>query len=226
MNTVTLLIYLSSYFLFFLINKKSIREGTQRLFDERGNFTSKPTKLIQSHLLGAFILGIIPFLMTKRSVTNLFDDITTVHPLITTFYFITFIALIVVAFKQSNYFHNRKEKSEKALRLSMLFFITYFLIRALYLFSYELWFRGGFLVETKSSLGLPLAILANVFLYVLLHMFNSKKEILACIPFGIITCLFCFFFNSAWPAILMHIAFSLIYEINYYRLNLIQIKNS
>ncbi|SHG50651.1 hypothetical protein SAMN05443549_104266 [Flavobacterium fluvii] len=61
-------------------------------------------------------------------------------------------------------------------------------------------------------------------LYVLVHIFNSKKGILACIPFGLMVCFFSITFNSSWPAILLHIVFSSIYELNFCRLNLINPK--
>jgi hypothetical protein len=47
---------------------------------------------------------------------------------------------------------------------------------------------------------------------------------LACIPFGLLVCFFSIFFNSVLPAIMLHIGFSLVYEINIYRLNLINSK--
>ncbi|MBC7845079.1 MAG: CPBP family intramembrane metalloprotease [Flavobacterium sp.] len=72
--------------------------------------------------------------------------------------------------------------------------------------------------------GIPLAVFMNVVLYVLVHIFNSKKELLACIPFGLMVCFFSIIFNSAWPAILLHIGFSSVYELNFWRLNLMNSK--
>jgi membrane protease YdiL (CAAX protease family) len=102
-------------------------------------------------------------------------------------------------------------------KLSPVFFKRYFITRAVYLFVYELWFRGFLLFECINQFGIPAAISLNVFLYTLLHIFKSKKEILACIPFGLIVCFLSIYFNAAWPAIILHIGFSLVFELNIYR---------
>src|SRR5436190_1485315 len=96
----------------------------------------------------------------------------------------------------------KQGSSEVFLKLSSSYFVWYFIIRAAFLFVYELWFRGFLLFDSISWVGIPAAVAINVFLYVLVHMFNSKKEILACIPFGILVCLLSIFFNAAWPAII------------------------
>jgi membrane protease YdiL (CAAX protease family) len=98
--------------------------------------------------------------------------------------------------------------------LSSSFLIGYFIIRIVFLVVYELWFRGFLLFDSISWIGMPAAVALNVILYVLVHIFNSKKEILVCIPFGIVLCFFSIVFNAAWPAIILHIGFSVVYEIN------------
>lgn len=222
--TTTFLLYLISYTLFFIFNRKSIKNGSQRLIDDNGDFTSKPKQLLYAHLIGIISLGIVPVICFKESVLNLFVDLKTIEIKNILLYALTFIVILFIAFKESKSAHEKKDNSESVSQLSALFFTTYFITRALFLFSYELWFRGDLLFETASIIGRPLAIMLNIILYVLLHMFNSRKEILACIPFGITACLFSFLFNTVWPAILLHIAFSLAYEINFYRLDSTRLK--
>ncbi|MEN9909339.1 MAG: hypothetical protein RLZZ540_2488 [Bacteroidota bacterium] len=222
--TTTFLLYLISYTLFFVFNQKSIKDSSQRLIDDNGDFTSKPKQLLYAHFIGAIWLGLVPIFILKDFFLNTLIDLQTIEIKNVLLYVLTFIVILLIAFKESKSAHEKKDNSESDFQLSTLFFITYFITRALFLFSYELWFRGGLLFETASATGRPLAITLNIFLYVLLHMFNSRKEILACIPFGITACLFSFLFNAVWPAILLHIAFSLAYEINFYRLDLTRLK--
>lgn len=227
MQTTTIVLYLISYVLFFAFNRKCIKDGSQRLINDDGDFTSKPKQLILAHLIGAIWLGFVPVIMLKNSISNVLIDPKTIEANTIVLYVLTFIAILFIAFKQSTHAHKKREKSSgSSIHLSAFFFISYFITRAIFLFSYELWFRGGLLFETTANIGMPLAIITNIFLYVLLHIFNSRKELLACIPFGIAACLFCFVFNAAWPAIMLHTGFSLGYEINFYRLNLIHLKNT
>lgn len=227
MQTTTIVLYIASYVLFFVFNWKSIKDDSQRLINDNGDFTSKPKQLLLAHFIGAVWLGIVPVMTLKESVLNVLIETKTIETNTILLYVLTFIVILFVALQQSkNAYEKREQPSGSLLHLSAFFFGSYFMTRALFLFSYELWFRGGLLFETAAGIGMPLAIVANIFLYVLLHVFNSQKELLACIPFGIVSCLFCFAFNAAWPAILMHIGFSLGYEINFYRLNLIHLKNT
>lgn len=227
MQTTTIVLYIASYVFFFVFNRKCIKDSSQRLINDDGDFTSKPKQLILAHFIGAVWLGFIPVITLKDSITSILIDPKTIEANTILLYVLTLITILFIAFKQSTHAHEKKEKSSgSSIHLSAFFFISYFITRAIFLFSYELWFRGGLLFETTANIGIPLAIAVNIFLYVLLHIFNSRKELLACIPFGIASCLFCFAFNAAWPAILLHIGFSLGYEINFYRLNLNHLKNT
>ena len=88
----------------------------------------------------------------------------------------------------------------------------YFLIRFTFLLGYEFFFRGVLLFKFLEFTTLPLAILYATILYVIIHSFDSKKEILGAIPFGVILCLFAFYTNSIWYAFLIHFSLSAIHE--------------
>ncbi|TRW97141.1 CPBP family intramembrane metalloprotease [Flavobacterium gawalongense] len=136
-------------------------------------------------------------------------------------YLLIFMVMVTIAFKQSKSAYEKKQgSSENRTHLSPDFFISYFIIRALFLFVYELWFRGFLLFDCISWVGTPLAVLVNIFLYVSVHIFNSKKEMWACFPFGILVCFLSILFDAAWPAIILHIGFSSVYELSMYRFNL------
>src|SRR5204863_272627 len=84
----------------------------------------------------------------------------------------------------------------------------------LFLSAYETWFRGYLLSDCIISFGVPVAILINIVLYSLLHIVNGKKEIVGCIPFGSLLCILCIWTNAAWPAILIHVALTISYEVH------------
>lgn len=90
--------------------------------------------------------------------------------------------------------------------------LLYFSIRIPFLFFYELFFRGILFHNSLVYTNLLGAIIINVVLYTLIHFFNSKKEIIGCIPFGTVLCLFSYYTNSIWPAFLIHTTLSFMYE--------------
>jgi membrane protease YdiL (CAAX protease family) len=91
--------------------------------------------------------------------------------------------------------------------------LLYFSVRIPFLFVYELFFRGILLHSSLLYTNLAIAILINLSLYTLIHSFNSKKEIIGCVPFGIILCLFSYYTNSIWPAFFIHATLSFAHEI-------------
>jgi membrane protease YdiL (CAAX protease family) len=200
-------------------------KGIHRLISDDGVFTSKPRGLINAHIIGIIWLGLVPVIFLKQSILKVLTEIKIPVSFIIVLYFFLFILIVTIAFEQSKKAYGKsKSSSESFAQLLSKFFISYFIVRAFFLFSYELWFRGLLLFDCIHWFGTPLAVFINVFLYVLLHIFNGKKEVLACIPFGLFVCFFSILFNSVWPAILLHISFSLAYELNFYRLNLINSK--
>ena len=94
---------------------------------------------------------------------------------------------------------------------------VYFIIRLVFLFSYEFFFRGVLLFTLIDTNGLITAIIICTSLYVLIHIFDSKAEILGAIPFGIVLCLFSYFTNNIWAAFIIHITLSGIYEVSMFK---------
>ena len=90
---------------------------------------------------------------------------------------------------------------------------TYFIIRFVFLLCYEFFFRGVLLFQFLEYVPLFPAMLYSTLLYVLIHSFDSRKEILGAIPFGFVLCLFAYYTNSVWYVFLIHIALSAVYEI-------------
>lgn len=227
MQTTNSLIHLFTYVIFFGFSWMSKINGVHRLINDDGVFTQKPQGLIGSHVFGMIWFGSIPLILMKDSILSVLTDIKIPHSFFIVLYFLIFILIVTTASDQSKKLYENKQESPKNFtQLSSQFFISYFIVRALFLFSYELWFRGVFLFDGILWFGTPLAVFINVSLYVLIHIFNGKKEMLACIPFGLLVCFFSISFNTAWPAIMLHIGFSLVYELHIFRINFINTKTA
>lgn len=91
---------------------------------------------------------------------------------------------------------------------------VYFIIRFMFLLCYEFFFRGVLLFKFMEFTSLSLAIFYGTILYVLIHIFDSRKEIIGAIPLGIVLYLFTYFTNSIWYAFFIHLALSAVYEIS------------
>lgn len=89
---------------------------------------------------------------------------------------------------------------------------TFFCIRVPFLIVYELFFRGVLLSATTLSFGLNFSIILNIFLYTLIHFTAKQKVLFSCIPFGFILCGFTLWFQSVWPAVLLHVSLAAISE--------------
>jgi membrane protease YdiL (CAAX protease family) len=221
MQATNSIIYIISYVLFFVLSWIGKTNNSSRLINDHGELMSKPGKLIGFHIIGIIVLGLVPGILLKHSILKVLAGNKTPDPILIFLYLLIFIAMVILAFKQSKSDYEKKRGLPESLtHLFPDFFISYFIIRALFLLAYELWFRGFLLFDSISWVGAPLAVVANTFLYVLVHIFNSKKEMCACIPFGILVCVLSILFDAVWPAIILHIGFSLVYELNIYRLNL------
>ncbi len=90
--------------------------------------------------------------------------------------------------------------------------VAYFTGRIIFLFLYELFFRGVLLFSIIAIAGNVISTIINVALYTALHAYCTTKEIIATIPFGIGICLLCIASNSVWPAIILHIAIAITTE--------------
>jgi membrane protease YdiL (CAAX protease family) len=88
----------------------------------------------------------------------------------------------------------------------------YSLVRTVFLILYEWFFRGLLLLSFSAWLGIDWAIGINVFLYATLHGHKTKKEILGCVPFGVIVCVFTLWWGSIWPAIIFHLQLVIVNE--------------
>lgn len=166
--------------------------------------------LNMKHGLGTLIFGVFFYFMLPEFQFTLDTiQIAPLHILIP--YLILLFACAFLAFRSSK--HSDKETTD----LSDYPFSKaweYFIIRFVFLLAYEFFFRGVILFALLDVFSLTEAIIYNTLLYVLIHIFDSRKEILGAIPFGITLCLFTYLTNSVWYAFFMHLTLSAVYEIS------------
>jgi hypothetical protein len=84
--------------------------------------------------------------------------------------------------------------------------------RIIFLTTYEWFVHGLLLVSCCAWLGIGWGIIINTLLYVGLHFHKNKKEMLGCIPFGLLLCAFTVWWQSIWPAIIFHLQLAIINE--------------
>lgn len=95
----------------------------------------------------------------------------------------------------------------------------YFVIRFTFLLCYEFFFRGVLFFKLLDHFSLSVAIACSTLLYFIIHLFDSKKELIGTIPFGVLLCLLTYYTASIWYAFIVHLALSATYEISifYYK---------
>ena len=173
------------------------------------------------HVLGVLLFGIFLFL-TFNEFRFLLLEFPDLSIIISVCFVIAIIITSFLAFRAantvtmdsiSNTYSNPKH------------IWSYFPVRIVFLLAYEFYFRGILFFYLLQSYNLIFAIVGVVLLYVLIHVFDTKKEMIGAIPFGIILCLFSYFTNSIWMAFILHIALSMIYEVTLFRAYKLKMQN-
>jgi membrane protease YdiL (CAAX protease family) len=161
------------------------------------------------HVLGIILFGIIFYtiLPELRFLVNVID-IPRLHVL-SLFFMVLFLCAFV-----ANASVKRQGLHTQISGYNFSNAWTYFIIRFVFLLCYEFFFRGVVLFQFLLYVPLFQAMLYSTILYVLIHCFDSRKEILGAIPFGMILCLFAYYTNSVWYVFFIHIALSAVYEIS------------
>lgn len=79
----------------------------------------------------------------------------------------------------------------------------------LYLFAYELLFRGILLSVCTATLGVWPAIAINIALYSTTHLPKGPAETIGAIPFGLLVCYITLTTGTIWVAVVVHVILSL-----------------
>ena len=122
---------------------------------------------------------------------------------------VTGIVLLIVSAKEADKIENKKISKD---RWSLFHAVLHMIFRNSFLVGYEWFFRGIVLFSCVTFFGLIPAVIINIVLYACIHSFNGRKEFLGSIPLGIILCVFTLWWQSVWPAIMLHVLLSSSYE--------------
>ncbi|MGZ8551073.1 MAG: CPBP family intramembrane glutamic endopeptidase, partial [Chitinophagaceae bacterium] len=122
---------------------------------------------------------------------------------------VTSSILVILAINEREDLSREKPLSRDGLSFHVMLHIA---LRSSFLVSYECFFRGCVLFSCIEFFGTAPAIIINLILYALIHSFNGKKEMYGAIPFGLMLCLFTIWYQSVWPAILLHLLLTSLHE--------------
>jgi len=162
------------------------------------------------HGLGIILFGIV-FYTILPELRYLIHNIEIPRLFLLLLFFIT---LFLSAYLSRVSVKKQLSKIERASCYNLSNASVYFMIRFVFLLCYEFFFRGILFFKFLEYNSLFVAIFYSTILYVLIHIFDSRKEIIGAIPFGIVLCLFAYYTNSVWYVFLIHIALSAVYEIS------------
>jgi membrane protease YdiL (CAAX protease family) len=201
----------ASYFLFFLVSFIAWKNKNTGIGNDNGLVVSLNSLNIKN--ISSITILMIPLIIFRKAWLFLFN-----WPLFDSTIKIAIILMFMSAIASIALRSARKEtaawlKSYNTIRPMMLSAIIFYLVtRIFFLIVYECFFRGLLLTVCINEYGITAAIIINLTLYVLVHFFNGKREMLACIPFGLILCGITMWSQSVWPAIILHLILALIYE--------------
>ncbi|KJD32784.1 hypothetical protein PW52_14995 [Tamlana sedimentorum] len=208
MNSSNLWVLISMIFLtYFLVSWVYKRLEVVNL--ERALIVTNGIRLLNlKHSLGIVLFGVLFYLLVPK-----FHYLINVIKIPRLQILIPFIALLVLCAWISRFSANRTNSfSESYRNFSEAW--SYFFIRFAFLLCYEFFFRGVLFFALLEQFDLVLAIIYCTIAYVFIHLFDSKKEILGAIPFGVVLCLITYETRSVWYAFVLHLTLSAVYEIS------------
>ena len=218
MNSSTLIWILISisFITYFLVSMVYKKRGIQNL--QSALIYKNGLRLLNlKHSLGIFLFGIV-FYAIKPDFRFLIQDVEIPRMFLLLLFLMTFF---LSAYISSKSVKNQLLKTNEVSNYNITTAWVYFSIRFAFLLCYEFFFRGVLLFKFLEFNSLFMAIFYSTILYVLIHIFDSRKEILGAIPFGIVLCLFAYYTNSIWYVFFIHLALSAVYEISmFYHLTL------
>lgn len=210
MTLFNLLIYASCFIGFFMQTGISWQHNSNRLFNDQGKPASQPGYLTALYISGIMWLAFFPLVLRNDANEIPFIQTGTISTTTGLGLFLLTGLFVFTGIKSSRQIIPAKENQ---IHLNKFFIAYYVVLRIAFLFSYELFFRGFLLFDVSKFSGIPVAIMLSTCLTVSVHVFNSKKEMLACVPFGVILSGCCLLTTSVLPAVVMHIALCMSYEL-------------
>ena len=211
-NMILLLLYGSCAGLFMVLLQFAKTKNANRLIDDRGGVVSSPVLLLL-HAAGIILFGLIPLLVKQTTGFRFFTaESTDGGPTALSIFLLVVIVLLATKLARKEA-HLHKGMAPIGQQPSSAYLAAYFLLRIAFIVAYECWFRGFLLMDSVAQFGVSVAVCINVALYTLLHTVNGRKEMLGCIPFGLLLCSVCIWMGQVWPADLLPLALTFSYEI-------------
>jgi len=199
----------TSFITYFIVSMVFKKLGIQNL--QSALLVNNGLRLLNlKHGLGIILFGIVFYIILPelRGLINSIE-IPRLHILL-----LFFLTLFLSAYLSNSVIKKQLLKDKYISGYNFSNAWVYFSIRFVFLLCYEFFFRGVLFFKFLEFNTLLIAILYSTILYVLIHIFDSRKEILGAIPFGIVSCFFAYYTNSIWYVFFIHIALSSIYEIS------------
>lgn len=216
MITISFLCYAASFLIFLGLLWISKEKQGLRLVSENGLAANLPM-LMLLHVAGIFLFGIIPLVSDHTVIFFFFDSDAAHKPSTWTTALLVLLLLVMTPRIIDNRFRKWQDTASVHPSPGQTFYILYFIVRILFIAVYECWFRGYLLTDSIAAFGITWAILLNILLYALLHVANGKDDVIACFPFGLLLCSLCIWQGAVWPAVVIHLALTIPFELGYVR---------
>lgn len=205
-----LLAFTSFISYWFIAQSKKIKDTFYRKYDSN---TASAKHIFFTKYIGFFCMGIIPLFICLHYLeeTTLADYGVTFIPetLLFSISWILGLSVLVIplafisAKKPENLINYPQIRATKWTR--KIFYIN-LLGWAIYLFGYELLFRGILLFPLVKTIGIWPAIAINIALYSATHIPKGLTETIGAIPLGLVLCLLTLASGTIWIAFFVHVA--------------------
>ena len=210
-TTTLLLVATGSFILYwFVANSERIKSR----FYQKYPFDDASRKhIFFTKYFGCVVLGIIPLLIYLLAFpnTSIRDVGLWINPATTLFSLGWTLVLSILVIPMA-YFSAKKPENLKnypqirAKQWTQKTFLINLLGWSLYLFGYELLFRGVLFFPLVKTLGIWPAIAINLALYATTHIPKGLAETLGAIPLGLVLCLLTLESETVWIAFFVHVA--------------------
>lgn len=201
--------YSLSFIIFLFLTWRLSRSNNHQLFISN-NPVSKPFQWLLLQVTGIILFGLVLLINKTESLYDILFSNEILNSIQLLCLLICILLILILAF------YNNKNQSVEVSKSSinhlyqnLQFVFLYFVVRAAFIVIYEIWFRGYLLYETVKVYGTITAVIINLILYFLIHIFNERKILVGTVIFGLILCLFTIWFKAAWPAVLLHLVLTL-----------------
>jgi len=202
------LVFFTAYW--FISKSEAIKEWFYKKYDFDNASTNH---ILFTKCTGFVLMGVFPTIICLLAIKGLtFADIGLTFYLNTAFFSLVWVIILCALVIPVAYFSAKKPKNWvyypqiRAKIWTKAIYNKNLIGWALYLFGYELLFRGILFFPLIEPLGIWPAIAINTALYSATHIPKGLDETIGAIPLGIVLCLLSYASGTIWIAVIVHIA--------------------